>query len=107
MDRDSSVRQWAGWLVQHRTALAIASLVVAVLAASGMRFLTFTNDYRAFFSTDNPQLLAFEALEKNYTKVDNVMIAVAPRDGQVFTPMSLAASKRLTDAAWKQIGRAS
>jgi hypothetical protein len=101
MDRDSSVRQWAGWLVQHRTALAIASLVVAVLAASGMRFLTFTNDYRAFFSTDNPQLLAFEALEKTYTKVDNVMIAVAPRDGQVFTPMSLAATKRLTDAAWK------
>ena len=55
-------------------------------------------DSRVFFSKDNPHLQALETLENTYTKDDNVMFALAPRDGQVFTRDTLAAIKALTDA---------
>ena len=42
-----------------------------------MRYLTFNNDLRAFFSEENPQLQALEALENTYNKIDNVYFTVA------------------------------
>jgi predicted RND superfamily exporter protein len=58
-------------------------------------------DYRAFFSSDNPQLRAFEQLQNTYTKSDNVLFVLAPRDGTVFTPETLASVTRLTEACWQ------
>lgn len=101
MESETLVKRWSNWLVQYRNWIALATVVVLLFAASGLRTLTFTNDYRVFFSSDNPQLKAFELLEKTYTKVDNVLIALSPRDGKVFTRETLTAVKRLTDEAWK------
>ena len=41
----------------------LSSLVVTLLAA-GVRNLEMTTNYRVFFSSDNPQLQAFENLER-------------------------------------------
>jgi len=93
--------KWGNWVTHHRIwSLAIA-LVVAVAAASGGQFLGFTNDYRVFFSGDDPHLLAFENLQDTYTKNDNVLFVIAPDDGEVFTKDTLAAISDLTDQAWK------
>ena len=43
-----------------------------------------------FFSKDNPDLLSFEAMENIYTKQDNVFFIIKPREGDVFTPVTLA-----------------
>jgi predicted RND superfamily exporter protein len=91
-----------GRLVLHYRWWIIALTLVAVfLAASGGKNLQFTTNYRVFFSADNPQLLAFEALEKTYAKNDNVMFVLTPRDGAVFTRETLAAVETLTDKAWQ------
>lgn len=74
---------------------------LAVLAASGARYLGFSNDYRVFFSKENPQLLAFEDLQDTYTKSDNVLFVIAPADGDVFTPETLEAVIWLTREAWQ------
>jgi predicted RND superfamily exporter protein len=63
--------------------------------------LFFDTNYRAFFSEDNPQLNAFEELQNIYTKNDNIMFVVAPKDGQVFTQEALDAVEKLTAEAWK------
>lgn len=63
--------------------------------------LTFTNDCRIFLSDENPQVLAFEALENAYTKNDNVMFVVAPPDRQVFTREPLKAIDWLVEQAWQ------
>ena len=68
---------------------------------SGGQHLAFNNDYRVFFSADNPELLAFEKLQRTYTKIDNVLFAIAPRDGEVFTPQVLDAVESLTLDAWQ------
>ena len=69
--------------------------------ASGGRYLDFSSDYRVFFSDENPQLQAFDALQNTYTKNDNVMIALAPKNGQVFTRENLAAVEELTKQSWQ------
>jgi predicted RND superfamily exporter protein len=94
-------RLFANQLVRWRWIALLGALVVTVLSALGARHLEFSNDYRIFFSKDNPQLLAFENLQNTYTKSDNVLFAIAPADGDVFTPQTLEAIRWLTEAAWQ------
>ena len=89
------------WVIRHRWWILPVTLVLVVAAASGGRLLTFTTNYRVFFSEDNPQLQAFEALERTYSKNDNIMLVLAPRDGRVFTRAHLAAVEWLTREAWQ------
>ena len=83
------------WLV-----VALATLVMLAITA-GARFITVTNDYRVLFSEDNPQLAAFDALENTYSTSNAALIAIAPRDGSVFTREALGAIEELTEAAWR------
>lgn len=98
---DKFERAFGHWVVKYRWWIIIINLAVVFLAASGGRFLHFTNNYRVFFSDDNPQLLAFEAQENTYTKNDNVLFVITPEDGNVFTRETLAAIEELTERAWQ------
>jgi len=87
-------------LAHPRWILAATLLCVAALA-SGARLITFSNDYRMFFSAENPQLRAFEALQDTYTKNDNVLFVIAPHDGTVFSRQALGLVEWLTHEAWQ------
>ncbi|NQZ23864.1 MAG: MMPL family transporter [Colwellia sp.] len=76
-------------------------LTFTVLSGIGAQKLEFKNDYRVFFSEENPQLTAFESMQKIYAKSDNVSFVVAPKDGNVFTQQHLSALKDLTKASWQ------
>jgi predicted RND superfamily exporter protein len=78
-----------------------ASLVLTAAAAIGARQLSLASDYRVFFSPDNPDLLAFDALEDIYTKNDNILFTIRPRDGEVFTEPTLEAVRAITEDAWQ------
>ncbi len=89
------------WVIRFRWPIIIVTLILVGVLAIGGRYLTFNNDVRVFFSEDNPQLKAFEAQEAIYTKNDNIMFAIAPEDGNVFTRKTLTAIEELTEAAWR------
>ncbi len=93
--------RFGSWVIRHRWWIILITLALVFLAASGGRHLSFTTNYRVFFSADNPQLLAFEGLENTYTKNDNVMFVLAPRDGEVFSRETLATVTTLTEKAWQ------
>jgi len=93
--------KWGHWVTQNRVLTIVLSLLVTFGAASGGQFLGFTNDYRVFFSGDDPHLLAFEELQDTYTKNDNVLFTITPKDGDVFTKDTLAAISDITDRAWE------
>ena len=78
----------------------LASLAMLAMAA-GARFITVTNDYRILFGEDNPQLMAFDALENTYSVSNQALIAVTPREGKVFTREALGAVAELTEAGWR------
>jgi predicted RND superfamily exporter protein len=94
-------KTYGEWLLRWRYLVLVTTIVLVAVAASGMRFLEFKTDYRVFFSADNPQLQAFEQLQNTYTKSDNVLFVLAPRNGKVFTRETLASVAKLTQAAWQ------
>ena len=93
--------RWAEYVIRYRWGSILATLLVVVAAAYGASKVTFNSDYHVFFSEDNPQLLAYDALQNKYTKDDNVFVVFEPQDGNVFTPATLKAVEEFTAVAWK------
>ena len=83
-------------MIRFRWWIILFAIVLVFAAASGARFLGFSTDYLVFFSKDNPQLVAFETLQNTYTKNDNIMFAVEPKDGNVFSRETLAIIEEIT-----------
>jgi predicted RND superfamily exporter protein len=90
-----------GWILDHRGVVLLLSLLLSLVAGSGIQFLHFSSDFRIFFNPDNPQLQAFDALQNTFTKSDNILFVLAPKDGNVFSRETLAAVEELTQEAWK------
>ena len=97
----NSVNGFGNWVIRFRWLIIPTTLLLVFVVAKGTGFLGFATDYRVFFSKDNPQLVAFETLQNTYTKNDNVMFAVEPKDGNVFTRETLAIIEEITRASWK------
>lgn len=97
--------RWATALAEFvvgRPWLVIAATLIAVLAiGAGARHLEFSNNYRVFFGADNPELIAFENFQATYTKNDNILFVVQPKDGKLFTAEQAEAVERITAEAWK------
>ncbi len=92
---------WARQVLQHPWLAVLIPLGLAAWLTAGMGQLAFDTSYRAYFSEDNPELLAFERIENTYVKDDNVMLVLAPADGNVFTRDTLSAIEKLTEDAWQ------
>jgi predicted RND superfamily exporter protein len=88
-------------LLDYKYLVILLSIVISLGLGSGMQLLAFSNDYRMFFSKENPQLTAFEQLQNTYSKNDNVLFVLAPENGKVFTRETLSAVQELTQAAWQ------
>ncbi|MDE1045723.1 MAG: MMPL family transporter [Nitrospinaceae bacterium] len=93
--------EFGDWVIRFRWGIILFTIILVFAAASGARFLGFSTDYRVFFSKDNPQLVAFETLQNTYTKNDNIMFAVEPKDGNVFSRETLAIIEEITKASWQ------
>ncbi len=93
-------KAYAEWVSRHRLTVVVLILALVACAGSGIRFLEFNTDFRMFFSKVNPQLTTLEKLENTYTKNDNILFVVAPKDGRVFTASALTAIETLTARAW-------
>ncbi len=94
------VQNFAQAVINKKWLVLIVSIVIAMMAGSGGQNLKFNNDYHVFFDDDNPQVLAFDAIQEMYTKDDNVFIVLAPKSGKVFTKESLSAIADLEQRAW-------
>ncbi len=88
-------------VLRHRWLVAGLATLVMLAMASGLPRVVVKNDHRVLFGEDNPQLASLDALENTYTASNSALIAVAPRDGSVFTRKTLGAIEELTAAAWE------
>ena len=72
------VARYPWWMI-------LLSVVVVMLMATQLKHLTFNQNYRVFFADDNPHVMAFDEIQQKYTKAENIMIVVLPKeDGDIF-----------------------
>jgi predicted RND superfamily exporter protein len=95
------LERYVDWLSGARWLMVILVLAVAGAAASGIRLLTFDASYEAYFSERNPQLAAYHAFQRVYSRSDNILFVLAPRGGEVFARETLSAVEWLTSQAWQ------
>ena len=95
------VDRYISFVLRRRWPIILIAFLVMIAAAAGGRFLTVTGDYRAVLGKGNPQLATFDDLEETYAATYVALIAIAPRQGTVFTRETLGAIEELTEAAWQ------
>ncbi len=95
------IERFSQIILKFRLLVILASLGIVALAASSLPASKFSSDYRIYFSEDNAQLKAYEDLQATFTKTDNVMFVLAPKDGKVFTQQTLSIIEKLTEQAWQ------
>lgn len=102
---DSSSRSGRAveWIVNHPWLSILLSLVLVFGSGYGASRLNFSNDIRVFFSPENPDLQAFDAMEQTYSKSANVLMVVTPKDpgASIFDREILSAVRELTEKGWE------
>ncbi len=92
---------FANFIIRWRFVVIAFTLLLVFAGASGMPKLQFANNYRVFFSDQNPDLVAFEAFQNIYTKNDNVMFVVQPKTKDLFSGDVAGAIEFITKEAWQ------
>lgn len=96
-----TVDRFTEFVLKFRLLILIATLIIMGAGFPGLAKIHVTSDYRIMFSEDFPQLLAFDKMQETFGQRDNIMIVLAPDDGNVFTNKTLDAIEKITRAAWK------
>lgn len=95
------IEDFAKFLIRWRWPVIVLSVVITMLIGMGARKIQFRNDYRVFFSKENPELTEYEKFQKVYTREDNIIFVLTHDADEVFTPAYLEAVQWLTEEAWK------
>lgn len=98
---NNRVVTYANMVIRFRWLVIFLSLASALLLASGGQFIRFTNDYRYFFTHQNPNLQAFEKLERTYTSPDSLLWVLQPEEGLATDKRVLEVIKEITERAWQ------
>ena len=96
-----NARAYGELIVKRKWLALLVGVLFTVFWIMGLSGLSMNPDNRVYFSEDNPQLLALEALENTYSRDDNVYLVLAPKDKNVFTPKNLEAVRELTERLWQ------
>lgn len=98
-NKNSFAQNWGEIVVKRKWVVLLLTAILAVgLGSQGK--MEFDGDYHVFFSKSNPELEAFDGLQEKYSKVDNIIMVLAPKNKNVFTKENLIAIEELTAEAW-------
>ncbi len=97
-----SMQQYGEFITRRPYLVIVLSLLIGLAAIAGGQHLRFTNDYRYFFSNENPYLTAFEELERTYSSPDTLLYVYQPKDGGAATSaQALNLAYEITEAGWQ------
>ena len=97
-----TMQQYGEFVIRRPFLVILISLLLAMAALAGGQHLRFTNDYRYFFSEENPYLTAFEELERTYSSPDTIIYVYQPKDGSDATSrQALNLAYELTESGWQ------
>lgn len=95
------LERYIRWVIAQRKWLTVITFLAVAIITFGASKLTFTSDFRTYFGPDNPQLLAFENMERTFSKQENVFFYIRAKEGDIFTNRGLALIETLTNKGWE------
>ena len=98
MTLDSCIARIMG---QRWLTILLSLVVIAVFTSGAPRLVAVDVDFRNHFSEDDPHLTNLDEFEDIYAISDTALIALAPRDGTIFTRETLVAVEELTEQLWR------
>ena len=101
MKKGQGITNFSRFVTEHPWWILVLTLLVVSGMAAGVLKLGLKTDYRVYFSEENPQLQAFDAMQDTYNKSDSVLFVLQPENGNVFTVQTLQAIHDLTEKSWK------
>lgn len=101
MNLNIVLENYIRWVIAQRKWLAVMLVLSVMLITAGATRLTFTSDFRAYFGPENPQLIAFENMERAFSKQDNVFFYIQAKERDLFSNQGLHLIERLTDEGWQ------
>lgn len=101
MKKGNLILNFSRFVTAHPWWILLIVIIAVSSMGAGLVKLEFDNDYRVYFSKENPQLQAFNAIQNTYNKSDSVLFVLQPEDGNVFTSKTLQAIKTLTEKSWQ------
>ncbi len=93
-------RRLGTFVIGHRWLVLVATVIAVAAISAGLPRLNYTTDSRVFFGATNPHRIAFEALEARFAEANEILIALAPEDGDAFSRRTLEAVEYVTEQAW-------
>jgi len=85
----------------YRVSTLLVCLLLVAYIASFARFLQPSLTYQDMLSPTFPPLIAYENIQNEYTRDDNIQVVVAPKNGDVFTQKTLSLVHILTEKLWE------
>ncbi len=98
---DRFLRRYAAAMIRFRWPVLLASLAACAVMLSGAAKLTFSADYQVYFGPDNPQLKAFDEVQKVYSKIDTTYFVIEPPGDDAFNEDTLRMLREMTEKAWQ------
>jgi predicted RND superfamily exporter protein len=100
--REGVIASFIRWVVRRPGLALLGSILLIGGMASGALRIHSSKDIRVFFRADDPELLAYDALEATYAKSNSVLFVMFREDGgTIFSKEAIGAMQYLTDEAWK------
>jgi len=75
---------WLDFSVNRPKTVLVIGFILIIATALGAKNLYFRGDYKVFFEQSNPQRMAFEEMQRTFSKNDGASIVIAPKSGNVF-----------------------
>ncbi len=95
------IERFAEGVIRWRWLIIVLTLLTVMGIGKGGENIVFSSNYRVFFAEGNQQLKAFDALQDTYSKSDNVMFVMTPKQGDIFTKEFLTAVQDVTEQSWQ------
>jgi predicted RND superfamily exporter protein len=90
---------WLDFSVNRPKTVLIIGFMLIIATTFGAKNLYFRGDYKVFFEETNPQRMAFEQMQKTFSKNDGASIIIAPKSGNVFNLQTLSLIHEMTEDA--------
>ena len=97
---ESWVERLIQQLLKRKKLVCVVLVALCIVMVAGMSRLTFSNDYRLFFSHDNPELQQFTEFQSIFGSTDSIVVVIHDPKGNLFrAPVISSIDKLVNDAS--------